>query len=87
MSEEEIEERLKELSYLKIHPRDKEENKLLLAKGERLYEESFGEARRTIDMYLRDFEETLDKQNKHDIEVSAEELKKFFDIVENDGLD
>lgn len=30
MTDEEIEERMKELAYLKIHPRDQEENKLLL---------------------------------------------------------
>ena len=42
MSDAQIEERMRELSYLKIHPRDKEENKLLLLRGERLYEESTG---------------------------------------------
>ena len=33
MTQEEIEERLKTLSYLKIHPRDREENKYLLLRG------------------------------------------------------
>ena len=33
MTPEEIEERLKTLSYLKIHPRDREENKYLLLRG------------------------------------------------------
>lgn len=83
MSDEEIEERLKELSYLKIHPRDEEENRLLLAKGERLYEESVGDTRREIDIYLRKFEEILDKQDKKNIERAKEELKEFFDSLED----
>ena len=41
MTPEEIEERLKTLSYLKIHPRDREENKYLLLRGERVYETEF----------------------------------------------
>ena len=36
MTQEEIEERFKTLSYLKIHPRDREENKYLLLRGERV---------------------------------------------------
>lgn len=56
MTDEEVEERLKELSELKIHPRNKEENKLLLERGERLYEESTGDIRSEIDMYLTRFD-------------------------------
>ena len=33
MTPEEIKERFEALSYLKIHPRDREENKYLLLKG------------------------------------------------------
>ncbi len=43
MTPEEIAERFNTLSYLKIHPRDREENKYLLLRGERVYEESLGE--------------------------------------------
>ncbi len=42
MTDEEIKERFETLSYLKIHPRDREENKYLLLRGERIYEESIG---------------------------------------------
>lgn len=82
MTEEEIEERLKELSELKIHPRSKEENKLLLSRGERLYEENIGEVRNEIDYYLRQFEEILDKQDNHQIEKAAKELKELFDQID-----
>ena len=48
MTDEEIEARLKELAYLKIHPRDQEENKLVLLRMERLYEESLGQDRAVL---------------------------------------
>lgn len=86
MSEEEIEKRLKELSEIKIHPRDKEENKLLISRGERLYEESIGSIRMEVARYLERFEDILDKQNIIDIEKSAIELKKIFDEIEEDQI-
>ena len=49
MTDEEIKERFEELSYLKIAPREREENKLLLLKGERLYEEALNTNRQRID--------------------------------------
>ena len=45
-------ERLDTLSYLKIHPRDREENKYLLLRGERIYEESLGERRMVVEAAL-----------------------------------
>lgn len=83
LSNEEVEARLAELSELKIHPRDREENKLLLARGERLYEESIGDVRTEIDIYLRKFEEALETQDKKIVERVYEEVKEFFDHMEN----
>ena len=82
MTEEEVEERLKELSELKILPREKEENKLLLARGERLYEESIGSLRKEIQMCLERFEVILDKQDPIEIETFSKELKEYFDEIE-----
>lgn len=45
LSQEEIDARLKELQRLKIHPADQEENRLVLARGERIYTESLGPVR------------------------------------------
>ena len=42
MTDEEIEKRFQELAYLKIPPRDQEENKLILLRAERMYEEALG---------------------------------------------
>lgn len=84
MSLESIEERIKELSYIKIHPRDKEENKLLMAKGERLYEETVGEMRLRVGKILTWFEEVLDKQNNKEIDEAAKELKDLLKEIEQE---
>lgn len=79
MTEEEIEERLETLSYLKIHPRDKEENKFLLLRGERIYEESLGMKRIQVERVLRNFEQAL---NSYDGEKIAEAKKEMIDFLE-----
>lgn len=77
MSEEEVEERLKTLSYLKIHPRDKEENKTLLLRGERIYEESLGVKRSQVERVLRNFEHALDSYDPEQIAETKKELIEF----------
>ncbi len=84
MTKEEIEERLKELSYIKIHPREQEENKLLLSRGERIYEESIGETRNKVAKLLEWFEEILDKQDRREIEEAAKEVKKYLDDLDDE---
>lgn len=79
MSEEEIKERIEALSYLKIHPRDKEENKLLLLRGERLYEESVGRNRMEIEYALREFEKALDTREDSVIEGARRDFKEFLE--------
>ena len=79
MSEEEIKERMEALSYLKIHPRDKEENKLLLLRGERLYEESIGMERMQIEYALREFEKALDTREDDVIEGARRDFKDFLE--------
>ncbi|SFR55777.1 molecular chaperone HscC [Anaeromicropila populeti] len=82
MTEEEIEKRMEELSYLKIHPRDQEENKLLLLRGERLYEESVGRARIQLEHEIRKFEDALSTREKSRITGARRELKDFLDELE-----
>jgi len=79
MSEDEIEDRLKTLSYLKIPPRDKEENKFLLLRGERIYEESLGIKREQMGQMLRNFEHALDS---YDPDRIAEAKKEFVEFLE-----
>ena len=79
MSDEEIKERMEALSYLKIHPREKEENKLLLLRGERLYEESIGNERMYIEYALREFERALDTRDDSVIEGARSDFKEFLE--------
>ena len=65
MTEEEIRKRMEELAYLKIQPRDYEENRLVLTRAERMYEETLGERRRVLDRYITAFEAAL-KGGDHD---------------------
>lgn len=82
MTEEEIEERLKTLSYLKIHPRDREENKYLLLRGERVYEESLGDDRLFVETAIRKFEKALNTYDQGIIDEAKEEFKKFLEMME-----
>lgn len=79
MTDEEIKERMDALAYLKIHPREKEENKLLLLRGERLYEESIGDERMYIEYALRTFEKALDTRDDGVIEGARREFKEFLE--------
>lgn len=65
MSEQEIAKKLKELDKLKIHPREEEENKALLARAERLYCETTGGMREEIEFRTRYFNELLAKQDTY----------------------
>lgn len=82
MSEEEIQERLETLSYLKIHPRDREENKYLLLRGERVYEESLGDKRLYAELALRKFEQALNTYDQGLIEEAKREFKAFLEEME-----
>jgi molecular chaperone HscC len=83
MSEKEIEESLAALASLKIHPRNRDEYRFLLEKGERLYQEHMGETRERISEALSAFEEVLDRQNRSEIDEFAEKLREFLDTLEN----
>ena len=82
MTPEEIEERLKTLSYLKIRPRDREENKYLLLRGERVYEESLGEDRIFVESAIRKFEKALNTYDQGIIEEAKEAFKEFLEMME-----
>lgn len=84
MTKKEIEDRMAQLAYLKIQPRDQEPNKLLILKGERLYEESSGKYRNFIDRALREFEDVLKECDRDKIAQAREKLKEELDAVEQE---
>lgn len=82
LSQEEAEKRMEALQYLKQNPRDEEANRLVLLRGERLYEEATGENRRAIDRAMMEFDRALKKQDRTEIELARERLKKFLNEME-----
>lgn len=82
LTKEQIEARLAELKDIKIHPRDRTENRLLIARGERLYEESLGDRRELIARCIQQFEKLLQSQNDQEIKKAAEVLKDQLDQME-----
>ncbi|HEY9060520.1 MAG TPA: molecular chaperone HscC [Pseudobacteroides sp.] len=85
MSSEEIAESIKSISHLKIHPRENHENKLVIARGERLYEEKIGRERQEIAHLLMEFEEILDKQDIKKVEECRKKLADIFDSIDTKG--
>lgn len=82
ISKEEIEIRLKALDNIKIHPREKTENRLLLARGERLYEERLGEKRAYIAQLIQRFESALMSQDDKVIKKESKIINEELDEIE-----
>lgn len=79
MSEEEIARRMEELAYLKIQPRDYEENRLVLLRAERMYEEALGERRKKLDRHITEFEAALKRGDHEEIRKAREKLNDFLE--------
>ena len=83
LSDDEIEKRLKELEKIKIHPRDQEQNRLIIARGERLYQELLGDKRMFVAKLISEFEGILNTQDMSKINEMAKSITKIFDELEN----
>lgn len=81
MTEEEIAKRMEELAYLKIQLRDQEENKLVLLRAERMYEESLGKQRERLEAGIRLFEDALRSEDRKKVEESR---KTLYELMEDD---
>ncbi|MFA0810590.1 Hsp70 family protein [Microbulbifer epialgicus] len=75
---------LEKLAQLKFHPREEEENRALVARGERLYEASLGEQRDYISKLLANFDRILERQNPVKIGKVRAELNKIFDQLDSE---
>lgn len=84
LSQEEAEKRMEALQYLKQNPRDEEPNRLILLRGERLYEEATGDTRTQIDRAMMEFDRALKKQDRAQIERAREKLEAFLNKMEYD---
>jgi len=79
LNEEEMNKSLKKLAALKFHPREQEENRALLARGERLHESLLGEQRESIAKVMAQFDAILNRQNVVEIKKAQIKLKEVLD--------
>ncbi|MGB4811913.1 MAG: molecular chaperone HscC [Methylophilaceae bacterium] len=74
ISDEEISRRRIELAALKVHPRDQEENRVVMERGNRLYEQFLGGEREQVGRLIDQFNKALETQ---ELKVIAEARKAF----------
>ncbi len=84
MTEEEVKKRMEELAYLKIQPRDYEENRLALTRAERMYEEALGDRRRKLDRFITAFEAALKKGDHNEIAEARNALNEVLEEEDDD---
>ncbi|WP_431049092.1 Hsp70 family protein [Roseateles sp. L2-2] len=82
MSETQVAEALKQLRALKRHPRDEEENRYLVERAKRLYEDRLGEQRVAIQVWLGQFEQALDTQDPRVIRQARQQMREALDSVD-----
>jgi molecular chaperone HscC len=85
LSEAEIAARFAALAELKIHPRDRIENRTLLARGERMYQQLRGDVREFLGQRLMRLEQILDTQDARAIAPAVREFRALLDDIERHG--
>ena len=83
MTEAEVEARLKELEALKMHPRDQEGPRTLIARGKRLYTMTVGSMRDRVARMLDWYQTQLSTQESLRVAKASRRAETFFDQVES----
>lgn len=84
LTDEEIAQRFEALSELKIHPRDKMENRTLMARAERLYQQLRGPLRESLGDHILRFEQALDQQDLRRIATEARTFEHLLDEYDSE---
>ena len=82
MSPAEVDAAVKRMEKLKISPADKDENRLLIARAERVFEEALPEEREYIAGFLSRFKAALNSQNNHEIRIAFDDLEAVLDDMD-----
>jgi molecular chaperone HscC len=85
LTEQEIAARLRSLAELKIHPRDTLENRTLMARAERIYQQLRGEVREWLGAQITTFEQALAGQQQRAIASMQRQLEEHLNRIERDG--
>jgi len=83
---DELKRRREALAALKIHPRDDAANRALIARAERLYEQSLGAKREFITKCISQFAEILEGQDPRAIEQMREKIGKALDTLDGESF-
>lgn len=84
LTPEQVQERLRELQKLKIHPRELLVNAALMARADRMYQQTRGEDRLYIGQETARFQAALDTQDETIIKLAREELTRILDEIEGE---
>lgn len=86
LSRKEIEQRLKALAGLKIHPRDEQENTALIARLRSAYENHLGDERQYIGNLLQQFEAVMHSQDKYTIQDARQQIDSILSQIEGQDV-
>lgn len=84
LSDADIAERFEALKELKIHPRDKMENRTLMARAERLYQQLRGHLREGLGDHILRFETVLNSQEPRRIALEARAFEAMLDEYDSE---
>nr|WP_198980263.1 molecular chaperone HscC [Herbaspirillum sp. ASV7] len=85
MTQEQIQQRLAELAELKIHPRDQMQTRTLLARADRLYEQSLGDRRHFLSQMIARYQAVLETQDSHLIRKEHVQVSQLLDQIERES--
>jgi molecular chaperone HscC len=84
LTKSEIAERLKKLESLKIHPRELQENTVVINRAERLYRELLGKKREAVGHYLAQFNSALERQDAREITAARNDFVEVLNQIEGE---
>src|SRR5262245_6116592 len=84
ISAEELQKRRDALAKLKVHPRDDDANRALIARGERCYEQSLGERREFVARCLSQFAAVIESQDLRAIEHARVQFSQALDTIDGE---
>ena len=85
LSDEEVNERFRKLSYLRQNPREEEANMYAIFRADRLYESAEGSDRQRIEKEMTEFDRMLDQGTRLQVEKQRQQLMQVLDEIENRG--
>ncbi len=73
---------LKALDALKVHPREQQENRYLIERAKRLYEDHLGDQRLQVQEWLHQFQQMLDRQDPAEIADARIRFAELLDSID-----